>query len=294
MIKLKYPIKILERDENYFPQNLKILTDCPDIIFALGNVEIMNSFSIAVVGSRICDDYGISVTEKIVRELVNRNVCIVSGLAEGIDTIAHKTAIESGGKTIAVIGSGFGNIYPSSNKKLVSEIIESGGAIISEYFPDQHCMRQLFPMRNRIVACMTEGTIVTEAREKSGALITAEIAKHYEKKLFAVPGNIFSIKNKGNNLLIKSGAKIVLDIDDVMNEFPNYNYDYLGDEKDTLNVDEEFKYLYEIINDSAIHINEISRLANKSIKEIMGDITLLEMSGAIISLSGGYYKRNII
>lgn len=190
MVKLKYEMKVLKREDADFPWRLKILPDCPDILFVLGNTKILNNFSIAVVGSRDCDEYGKMVTEELSRELALRNVCILSGLAEGIDACAHKGALNCNGKTIAVIGNGFENIYPASNKKIVEKIISKGGAIISEYFPDQPPLKSGFPHRNRLVACMSEGTLITEARENSGALITASLAQKYGKKIFVVPRRI--------------------------------------------------------------------------------------------------------
>ncbi len=293
MVEVKYEMKIIKKEDSNFPWRLRVLDDCPDILYVLGNTNILNDFSIAVVGSRICDEYGKSVTETLTKELVMRDVCIVSGLALGIDTYAHKTALKFNGKTIAVIGNGFADIYPSENKELVKEIIENGGAIISEYLPDQEPKNICFPHRNRIVACMTEGTIVTQARNKSGALITAHIAQKHDKKVFAVPGQINDEKNIGSNSLFSSGAKIVLDIKDIMTEFPNYKYMVKNIpiiETNKKEPPEKYKEIYELLSDKPKHITEICKHAQKSAQEVMSDLTLLELTGFIQMLPGGLYK----
>lgn len=291
MIELQYKMNIIKKEDETFPQNLKVLSNCPDIIYVLGNTKILNDFSISVVGSRVCDDYGIEVTKRIVKELVKRNICIVSGLANGIDTIAHYTAIENGGKTIAIIGCGFGNIYPSNNNKLLKEIIEHGGAIISEYLPDQMPLKQCFPHRNRLVACFSESIIVTEAREKSGAIITASIAKQYKKNVYIVPGEITNSKCRGSNYLIRDGAKVILNVNDSLENFPQENI-LIDNKKTDLIIDDKYKDTYELIEDKPKNINEICKLSAFSAQKVMTDLTLMEMDGIIKSLPGGYYKRS--
>ena len=292
MVRLKYDMTILKKEDVDFPWRLKGLPDCPDIIFALGNIKILNNFSIAVVGSRLCNEYGIRVTNKIVEDLTNRGICIVSGLAEGIDTYAHRAAIRNNGKTIAVIGNGFENIYPYGNAKLVNEIIEKGGAIISEYFPDQAPLSFCFPHRNRLVACMTEGTLVTQAREDSGALITANLAMKYGKKVFAVPGDITDKKCFGSNRIINCGAKLVRDVNDILAEYSCYNFPIISNNQQTeIKVpDEKYNEIYKTLESGPMHINEICKKTDKSIQMVLSDLTMLEMQGFIEILPGEYYK----
>ncbi len=294
MIKLKYDMKIIKKEDPDFPWRLRLLNDCPDLIFVLGNTRILNDFSIAIVGSRDFDEYGRHITKKFSSELAKRGVCIVSGLAEGIDTCAHIGAVEANCKTIAVIGNGFDNIYTPSNKKLVDDIITSGGAIISEYLPDQKPLSVCFPARNRIVACMTDGTLVTEAREKSGALITAKIAMRYGKKVFAVPGEADNEKCNGSNSLLSDGAKLVVDVRDILKEYPFYKYsEKVVTNKNVLVREPDVKYLetYSIIGDTPLHISEICKRANCSPSQIMADLTMLEMDGFIEQIAGGFFKK---
>ena len=266
MIDMKYDIHIFRKEDKLFPTRLNILEDCPDILYVLGNAGILNDFAIAIVGSRSCDEYGKSVTEDFSRELAQSGVCVISGLAEGIDTYAHKGALAGNGKTIAVLGSGFAHIFPASNKQLLEEIIESGGAIVSEYLPDQVPMSMCFPRRNRIVAAMTEGTLVTQAREKSGALITAKLARHYGKKLFAVPGDLNNRKRAGSNSLFKMGAKMVVEEKDILNEFPDYHFSAVKkSKKKTSNrlPPEKYANTYLLLQNGPIHMSELCRISKQ-------------------------------
>ncbi len=284
-------LHILKKEDEYFPWRLKILEDCPDIIYVLGNVSILNEFYLAIVGSRVCDEYGKKITRYLVDGLVQSGVGIVSGLAEGIDTEAHEETLLKHGKTIAILGSGFEYIYPSCNYKLLERIVENGGAIISEYMPDEMPKRFYFPKRNRLVACISEGVIVTQARQKSGALITARLAQKYKKKVFAVPGNLDSNKAKGGNELLQKGAKLVVDVEDILNEFPTYSFKNIIKEKIT--VPEQYQTIYNLLQENAMSINEISKKTNKSIQEVMVQLTMLEMDGYIKELPGKVYDVKI-
>ena len=293
MVDLKHKMVILKKEDSDFPWRLKALADCPDIVYVLGNTKVLNDFSIAVVGSRICDEYGNNVTNKIVGDLIARDICIVSGLAEGIDTYAHDAAINNNGKTIAVIGNGFENIYPSSNQKLADKIIESGGAIISEYFPDQIPLRFCFPHRNRLVACMTEGTLIIQAREDSGSLITANIAMKYGKKTFAIPGDITNKKCFGSNSIINCGAKLVQSANDILKEYSCYEFPIISNIKEYNEFkkpDEKYMETYKMFESTPLHINEICKKTGKPIKFILSDLTMLEMQGFIERMPGDYYR----
>ena len=293
MVELKNKLYILKKEDYNFPWRLRILKDCPDILFVLGNPEILNNFSIAVVGSRICSEYGKRMAEKFSTELVSAGVCIVSGLAEGIDAYAHNATLKQAGKTIAILGGGFANIFPKCNEKLLNDIIERGGAIISEYFPDDVPKSFYFPRRNRLVACMTEGTLVVEAREKSGALITASIAKKYNKKVFVVPSNLDNEKSKGSNGIIKLGAKVTFFTKDILDEFSYYNFKphNIVQEPVEVNVPNEFQSTYMLLKNEPQHLNEICRVSEKNIEQTMAELTMLEMYGYIKQLPGKLYKK---
>ena len=185
----------------------------PKQIYILGNTEILNRKSVAIVGCRDYSNYGKEVAEKLAYNLSKQNIIIVSGLAKGIDTFAHLGAIKAKGKTIAVVAHGLDMIYPKENIDLAKQIIKTGGAIISEYPIGTKPERENFPKRNRIISGISEATIVVEAREKSGSLITANFALEQGRNLYAVPGDVFSINSKGTNKLISNGAEVITDID---------------------------------------------------------------------------------
>lgn len=187
---MREKIKFLKKGENNFPKNLEALEDCPDILFVMGNEKILNDFSIAVIGARKCTIEGRIIAEDISKELTKANINIISGLALGIDSIAHETCVKNNGKTIAVLGGGFYNLYPKENKKLVNEIIDTGGVVISEYPPDEVPRGLNFKKRNRIIAAISSGVVVIEAKEKSGSLSTVNYARKLEKNIFVVPGNV--------------------------------------------------------------------------------------------------------
>lgn len=214
-ILIKNNIKVLLKKE--LPNLLQETPVPPEILYTKGNLP-QEGTHLAVVGTRKCSSYGREACEKIVNGLKEYGIVVVSGLALGIDTIAHKAALKNKMKTVAVLGSGLKNsvIYPGVNQKLAQEIIEKDGCLISEYPFSMKAARFTFPQRNRIVAGMSSGTLVVEAPERSGALITALMALEYNREVFAVPGSIFSQLSKGANNLLKMGAAIVTETEDVL------------------------------------------------------------------------------
>lgn len=206
-----------------YPKQLKEIFDAPLKIYVLGNKEILKQNSIAIVGSRNATEYGKKVALKFSKELSEKGINIISGLAIGIDTYAHLGTLQntSKGKTIAVLGSGLDEIYPKANTELAKKILKSGGCIISEYPLGTKPEKMHFPQRNRIISGLSKGVLVVEASEKSGALITADFALEQGREVFAVPGNISSITSIGTNNLIVEGAKMVRNCADILNEMPN-------------------------------------------------------------------------
>lgn len=213
---------INKRDENY-PKALLNISNPPENLFVLGNEKILDNFGIAIVGSRNCTKYGEEVAKSIAYNLSKYNINVVSGMAKGIDSAAHIGTIMGKGKTIAVLGSGFKHIYPKENMELLKDIINSGGAVITEYEEDTLPKPENFPKRNRIISALSQGVVVVEAGKRSGSLITAEIALEEGKEVFAVPGNIISKTSKGTNELIKDGAKLVENVRDILEEYPYFN-----------------------------------------------------------------------
>lgn len=201
--------------EKSYPALLKEIPYPPLALYMRGAMPIIPG--IAVVGTRRASAYGKSVAEKLVRELVKYHFAIVSGLASGIDTIAHQTALSHGGKTVAVLGSGWENVYPDENKKLAQAIMRHG-AVITEYPRNSPPLRSYFPWRNRIISGLSLATIVIEAPEKSGALITARFALEQNREVLAVPGSIWSKNSAGTHRLIQQGAKLVTKIEDILEE----------------------------------------------------------------------------
>lgn len=216
-------IKVITILDDYYPESLKNIYDKPIILYAKGNIELLKEKCIAIVGARKCSMYGKEIAKHLSYNLSSNNMCIVSGLAIGIDKYAHIGALEAGGNTIAVIGNGLDNIYPYENQGLAKRIVENNGLIISEYVIGTKPNRINFPARNRIISGLSDGIVVVEAKEKSGALITAEFALEQGKEVFAVPGNINSELSKGTNELIKDGANVVIDYKDVIHVINKYS-----------------------------------------------------------------------
>ena len=209
----KYKIKLIDINNEYYPNNLKYIYDAPVVLYAIGNIELLKKQSIAIVGTRKCTDYGKKVAQQISSDITKYNANVISGLAKGIDSYAH---IGSNGKTIAVLGTGVDIIYPKENISLAKEILNKGGLIISEYPIKTEPEKRHFPSRNRIISGIADSVIVVEATEKSGSLITAEFALEQGKNVYAVPGNITSIYSVGTNNLIKEGAIPFTGIDDIL------------------------------------------------------------------------------
>lgn len=208
------------RDKDY-PKLLKHIADPPFILYIRGSREILNSKCFGVVGTRALTDYGRRATPQITQDIVHGGFTIVSGLAAGIDTLAHKAAIDAGGKTIAVLGCGSDDftIFPKQNLGLAKKIIETGGAVITEYAPEVQGRALTFPLRNRIISGLSKGVLVVEADVKSGAMITAKCATDQNRDLFCVPGPIYARTSQGTNFMIQKGAKLVTRGEDVLEEY---------------------------------------------------------------------------
>ncbi|MCI8346043.1 MAG: DNA-protecting protein DprA [Clostridia bacterium] len=212
-------IELIHIYDKYYPEKLKTIYDKPIVLYIKGNKSILNEFSLAIIGCRDHTKYGEIVAKNISYQISKNNIVTISGLARGIDSIAHKETLKAKGKTIAVIGSGVDNIYPEENKELAKEIIKNGGAIISEYVIGTKPQKMNFPARNRIISGMSNGVVVIEAKKKSGTMITVDFALEQGKEVFAIPGNILSQNSEGTNELIKQGAKLVTNIEDILEEF---------------------------------------------------------------------------
>jgi DNA processing protein len=213
---------VLILDDGSFPNLLREIADPPITLYVRGDWQAcFDQPGVGVIGSRMCSTYGENASEMIARDLASRGVCIISGLARGIDTAAHRGAIRGGGRTIAVLGTGIDGFYPKENTRLVGEILEAGGAIVSQFPLGTPPLKDNFPYRNRIISGLSLGVVLVEATEKSGSLITARLAMEQNREVMAVPGNITSRNSVGTNYLIKSGAKLVQQWQDVVAELPS-------------------------------------------------------------------------
>jgi len=286
---------ILKKSKEY-PKLLKEIPNAPFGLYIKGNIPEKMPL-IAVVGTRKISSNGKLVTEKIVQELIQYNFAVVSGLAYGVDTMAHKSALENQGKTIAVLGAGINNIFPLINRKLAQQIAENG-ALISEYSLQGHPFKPYFPWRNRIISGLCLATIIVEAPEKSGALITARCALEQNREVFAIPGSIFNKNSIGPHNLIKQGAKLVSQIEDVLEEL-KFNYllpaeKLKSPEKSSVIQfkNETEKNIYQIFSEEEkLAIDKIIEKSNLSPEEVLITLTTLELKGLIKNIGGTYYSK---
>ena len=215
----KNEIEIITIYDECYPKKLKELYDKPIVLYVKGNKNILNEFSLAIIGCREYSKYGEIVSKDIAYKIAKSGIVTVSGLARGIDSFAHEATLKAGGRTIAVIGSGLDNIYPRENIALADEIVRSGGVIVSEYIIGTKPAKMNFPARNRIISGLSNGVVVIEAKKKSGTMITVDFALEQGKDVFAVPGSVLSKNSEGTNELIKQGAKLITNIKDIIEEF---------------------------------------------------------------------------
>lgn len=208
-------IEIINIYDKYYPDKLKVIYDPPVVLYVKGDKSILNENGMAIVGCRSCTEYGKIIAQKFAYNLSINNINVISGLARGIDSFAHIGSLKGNGKTIAVVGCGLDRVYPDENKNLFREIIKTGGAVISEYVIGTKPVAKNFPRRNRIISALSNGVIVVEAGLKSGTLITVDFALEQGKDIYAIPGNINSPNSYGTNDLIKQGAKLVTNIEDI-------------------------------------------------------------------------------
>lgn len=270
------------------------IKNCPKKLYVLGNEKILKNFCIAIVGSRRSTDYGLRKAKELARELSNIGITIVSGLAIGIDTEVHKYSMKEIGKTIAVLGSGFKEIYPKENINLFNEILLNDGCIISEYDVNECAMPKNFPIRNRIISGLSVGTVVVEANKKSGSNITARYTMEQDKKLFCIPNSVEIKQAEGTNNLIRKGAILTRDYKDILEEYLlNYKVEKENIKKENIiKVPKEYKEIYEIIGNIPININEIYRVLKiKNISYLNQLLYMMELEGYVKKLPGNNYMR---
>ncbi len=289
---------LLSIDDDAYPELLKHIYDPPVLLWYKGDRDVFRTNGVAVVGTRNPGKYGLKQTERWGAALVNYGLTINSGLAYGVDTKAHQTALKSGGKTIAILGSGIDVIYPSKNTSLVKEIIELGGAVASEYPPGTAPDAVNFPGRNRIVSGMSHGILVVESGIKGGSMITARYALDQNREVFVVPHPLNHVRGEGCNYLIRTGqGKLVQSIDHILEEIsvetidsPSSDMGKKPQQWTLLELTDSEKKLCSIFNDQPIHIDKISELVGEPVYKLHSVMLELEMKGAIKQRAGKYFE----
>ena len=308
-------------ENNIYPQKLKEITNPPKQLYLEGNVQLLNENSIAIIGSRNCSENGKQLTRKFAYELSKQGLIIISGMAKGIDTIAHEETINAKGKTIAVLGSGFNNIFPKENSKLYKKILENEGLIISEYAPEVQVQSKQFLERNRIVSGLSIGILVIEAGYRSGTSVTAKIAKKQSRKVFVLPHEINDKYGVGTNKLIQKGAMLVTSTKDIIENFKFLKYKEILNHnrieknnmnsnnklKNNLNIkydiksniqssvktnikfnNKEVKEIYNLVKNNINNINEIFKSSKIPVNKINETLLILELENYIEKSKGGY------
>ena len=277
-----YDVIKIEQSDSDFPERLKNIPSKPKVLYAVGNIKLLNKKEIvAIVGTRDADKYGVEITKRFSKALSENNICIISGLARGIDTIAHLNSLSNKGRTIAVLASGFNHIYPKENKILVEKILQNNGLIISEYPPDQEIDMSKFRHRNRIISGMSLGVLVVEARLNSGSVITANLAIKQSKPVFCIPGNLTDTLSLGCNKFISKGANLLISLLDVVN--------YIGIEEQEAEINSKYKDIYYAIGNIPSTVDEIIERSGKTVAEVNTTLVMLELEDKVINLPGGRY-----
>lgn len=279
-------IKIVTFNDKDYPETLRNIDDAPIVLYIKGKMQMEDKFAIAVVGSRKYSFYGRFTAEKLSSELSSMGFTIVSGMARGIDTLAHTAAIKSGGRSIAVLGSGIDVPYPPENKGLMEKISESG-YVMSEFPPGTQPDRENFPRRNRLISGLSLGVLVVEAASDSGSLITASCAAEQGKEVFAVPGNINSVNSAGTNELIKNGAKLVQNVGDIIEELAPVLKGFIKTkEKVRVELSDEERRLCDIMTAEPRHVDMLSRESGMPVSKMLGILLSLELKGVVKQTEG--------
>lgn len=275
--------------EEEFPDRLREIPDSPKCIYLIGRLPKKEEPTVGIIGARNGTDYGKRVALSLARELASYGIGIISGMAYGIDSAAHKGALEGGGKTYAVLGSGADVCYPAVNQRLYEEIKERGG-VISEYTPGSPPLPHHFVERNRLIAGLSDVLIVVEARERSGTFITVDRALEQGKQVFAVPGRISDALSKGCNKLLMDGAGICLSKDDILHCF---SIEVKEEKESKKFLNEEEKKVYQALNIDEKHIDRLAKELNMPVKKLYPILIGLELLGYCESKGNGYSRRSL-
>lgn len=281
-------IRILTWDDDGYPAHLKQIDQPPPILYLKGDILPDDAWAVAIVGTRAVTAYGRQVTEEIATTLAHNGVTIVSGLARGVDAVAHNAALKAGGRTLAVLGSGVDRIYPPEHRGLAEKIVLQG-AVISDYAPGTPPESANFPPRNRIISGLSMAVVVIEAAETSGSLITASFAAEHGRDVFAVPGNIFAPQSKGTNRLIANGAKPMLAVKDVLDALDLTRNLERREIRKVLPADPIEAALFQLIGVEPLHVDEIRAQTGLPIDQVSATLTMMELKGMVRQVGGMQY-----
>lgn len=286
----KYKVSYLTIDDKNYPANLKGIADAPYVIYIKGKIIPSDSNAVAIVGSRKITSYGREVAERFAGELGAVGVTIVSGLARGVDTVAHKSALGMGGRTIAVLGCGLDSVYPPENSFLAGEIAKNG-AVISEYPLGHPALPINFANRNRIVSGISKAVVVVEGAHKSGTLLTASHAANQGRSVFAIPGQITSPLSAAPFYLIKNGAIMATSAKDVLDELDLELKVDRGVVEKIMPVGKNEEEILAILENEPMHVDELARIYSLEIQDVSARLTIMELKGLVKNMGRGVYKK---
>jgi DNA processing protein len=281
-------VTVLTWDSPDYPDLLRAVSNPPPVLYVRGELLPQDNWALGVVGTRRASVYGREATRSLVGGLAASGVTIVSGLAYGIDTHAHQTALDAGGRTIAVLGNGIDITYPAQNRKLADRIVEHG-ALVSEYPLGTQPESRNFPPRNRIISGLSLGVLVVEGAADSGAMITADFAAEQGREVFAVPGNILNRASEGPNRLIQQGAKLVIRIGDILEELNLTMAAEQSEAREVIPDNDIEAVLLKHLSAEPIHVDELGRAVGLPIHEVAGTLTLMELKGKVRQVGGMNY-----
>jgi DNA processing protein len=281
-------IRIITWEDDAYPRRLREIDQPPPVLYLRGSIDAEDDWAVAIVGTRRVTAYGRQVTADLAAFLAGNGITVVSGLARGVDAIAHEAALQAGGRTIAVLGSGVDRIYPPEHRKLADQIMNQG-AVCSDYAPGTAPESSNFPPRNRIISGLSQATVVIEAGETSGALITAKFAADQGREVLAVPGPINAAQSKGTNNLIQQGARPLLRIEEVLEVLNLQHIQTQQKARKVLPADETEAALLKVIGPQPLHVDDIQAQSGLSIEKVSATLTLLELKGIVRQVGGMNY-----
>jgi DNA processing protein len=286
---------LLSWQDDQYPKLLKEIPDAPPFLFVKGDANLLNTPQIAIVGSRKPTPSGIEGAKVFANELSAAGLTITSGLALGIDGAAHQSAMDNGGKTIGVLGTGIDKVYPFRHRKLASQILETGGALASAFPLGTTPKAENFPQRNRIISGLSLGTLVVEAAPRSGSLITARLANEQGRDVFAIPGSIYNPQSKGCHILIQQGAKLTQTPQDILEELPitspHCDSNILAKQPEMkISLDANSQLLLDCVGYEKTSVDQLIERSNLPAHMVSATALRLELKGLIVAMSGGYYK----